>query len=120
MSAAMLTTRVPSTLAVFFAAWLKQNECHRYLASLKKYTLPSQGMFAYFVCPHYTCECVIYLAISFMAAPQGALFNWSVLCGLAFVAVNLGGTASGTRQWYAQKFGADKVAGRWNMIPFVF
>ncbi|KAJ6446557.1 3-oxo-5-alpha-steroid 4-dehydrogenase [Purpureocillium lavendulum] len=120
VSAAMLTTRVPSTLAVFFAAWLKQNECHRYLASLKKYTLPSQGMFAYFVCPHYTCECVIYLAISFMAAPQGALFNWSVLCGLAFVAVNLGGTASGTRQWYAQKFGADKVAGRWNMIPFVF
>lgn len=111
---------MPSALAVFFAASLKQNECHRYLASLKKYTLPNEGLFAYLVCPHYTCECLIYLAIAFVAAPQGVLLNSSVLCGLAFVAVNLGATASGTRQWYAQKFGAGSVARRWNMVPFVF
>ncbi|UNI14138.1 3-oxo-5-alpha-steroid 4-dehydrogenase [Purpureocillium takamizusanense] len=117
---AMLKTRIPVTLAVILAAWFKQNECHRYLASLKKYTLPSQGMFAYLVCPHYTCECVIYLAISLMAAPQGTMFNWSVLGGLVFIAVNLGGTASGTKQWYSQRFGATNVAGRWNMVPFVF
>ncbi|GJN68994.1 3-oxo-5-alpha-steroid 4-dehydrogenase [Purpureocillium lilacinum] len=116
----MLKTRIPATFAVILGAWLKQNDCHRHLARLKKYTLPSQDMFAYFVCPHYTCECVIYLAISLMAAPEGAIFNKSVLCGLVFVAVNLGGTASGTKQWYAQKFGAEKVAGRWKMIPFVF
>ncbi|KND95183.1 Polyprenol reductase [Tolypocladium ophioglossoides CBS 100239] len=116
----LLTSRVPSALAIFFAAWVKQNECHRYLAGLKKYTFPSGGVFSYLVCPHYTCECVIYLAISFMAAPPGSLLNTSVLCGLAFVAVNLGATAHGTKQWYAQKFGAEQVAGRWRMIPFVF
>lgn len=118
--AALLTSRVPAGLAIFFAAWLKQNECHRYLASLKKYTLPSQSLFSYLVCPHYTCECVIYLAISFIAAPPGRIFNASVLCGLVFVAVNLGATAHGTKQWYAQKFGAEQVAGRWKMVPFVF
>ncbi|KAG6011948.1 hypothetical protein E4U43_008022 [Claviceps pusilla] len=118
--AVLLTTRVPLTLAVFLAAWLKQNECHRHLASLKKYTLPDDGLFKYIVCPHYTCECVIYLAISAMAAPSGSFFNRPVLCGLLFVVVNLGITASGTKQWYADKFGGDKVANKWRMIPGMF
>lgn len=118
--AVLLTSRVPSALAVFFAAWIKQNECHRYLASLKKYTLPDEGMFKYIVCPHYTCECVIYLAIAFMAAPPGKPFNTSVLCGLAFVVANLGATAVGTKKWYAGKFGVEKVTNKWRMIPGVF
>ncbi|EQK97728.1 hypothetical protein G6O67_003129 [Ophiocordyceps sinensis] len=116
----LLTTRVPFALALFFAAWLKQNECHSYLAGLNKYTLPSGGLFSHIVCPHYTCESVIYLAIALMAAPAGSLFNASVLCGLTFVVVNLGATAHGTKQWYAAKFGPEPVASRWNMIPFVF
>lgn len=119
-TAVLLTSRVPSTLAIFFAAWIKQNECHTYLASLKKYTLPEKGMFKYIVCPHYTCECVIYLAISFMAAPPGKAFNTSVLCGLSFVVANLGATAVGTKMWYAGKFGAEKVTNKWRMIPGVF
>ncbi|KAG5914972.1 hypothetical protein E4U42_000218 [Claviceps africana] len=118
--ALLLTTRVPWTLAVFFTAWLKQNECHRYLAGLKKYTLPDRGLFKYIVCPHYTCECVIYLALSVMAAPPGNLFSTTLLCGLAFVVVNLAVTASSTKQWYADKFGADKVAHKWIMIPGMF
>jgi 3-oxo-5-alpha-steroid 4-dehydrogenase 3 len=105
---------------LFFTAWFKQNECHRYLASLKKYTLPDEGMFKYIVCPHYTCECVIYLAISFMAAPRGSTFNMCTLCGLAFVMANLGATAYGTQRWYAGKFGADKVINKWRMVPGVF
>ncbi|QUC18648.1 uncharacterized protein UV8b_02889 [Ustilaginoidea virens] len=115
-----LTPRVSLALAVFAAAWFKQNQCHRYLASLQKYTLPSKGMFRYLVCPHYTCECVLYLAISCAAAPPGQLFNRTILCGVSFVAVNLGVTAAGTKQWYAGKFGASKVASRWRMIPGVF
>ncbi|KAG6007098.1 hypothetical protein E4U21_006360 [Claviceps maximensis] len=118
--AVLLTTRVPITLAVFLAAWLKQNECHRQLAGLVKYTLPNKGLFEYIVCPHYMCECVIYLTISVMAAPPGSFFNRTVLCGLVFVVVNLGITASGTKQWYAGKFGADKVANKWRMIPGLF
>ncbi|OAA34460.1 3-oxo-5-alpha-steroid 4-dehydrogenase [Metarhizium rileyi] len=107
------------TLVLFLAAWLKQYECHAYLASLKKYTFPDKGMFKYIVCPHYTCECVIYLAISIMAAPPGKTFNVSVLCGLGLVLANLGSTAQGTKHWYAAKFGAEKVASKWSIIPGV-
>ncbi|KAI8671515.1 Polyprenol reductase [Fusarium keratoplasticum] len=112
--------KVPSALALYVVACLKQNQCHRYLASLKKYTLPSEGWFEYLVCPHYTCECLLYVAIAWIAAPPGQLLNKTVLCGLLFVAVNLGATAHGTRKWMANKFGADKVAKRWTMIPLVF
>ncbi|KAM5351356.1 hypothetical protein ACJ41O_004079 [Fusarium nematophilum] len=112
--------KVPSALALYFVSCLKQNQCHRYLASLKKYTLPSEGWFEYLICPHYTCECLLYVAIAWVAAPPGHLFNTTVLCGLLFVAVNLGATAHGTKKWYATKFGADKVAGRWTMIPLAY
>ncbi|RBR15383.1 uncharacterized protein FIESC28_07397 [Fusarium coffeatum] len=112
--------RLPSALALFIVAYFKQNQCHRHLASLKKYTLPSEGWFKYLVCPHYTSECLVYLAIAWIAAPQGQLLNRSVLSGLVFVAVNLGATAKGTKAWYVQKFGAEKVAERWIMIPPVY
>ncbi|KJZ74106.1 hypothetical protein HIM_06555 [Hirsutella minnesotensis 3608] len=120
LPADLLSPRVAWALALFLAASWKQNECHHHLANLKKYTLPSRGMFRYIVCPHYTCECAIYLAVAFLAAPPGGLFNASVLCGLSFVVVNLGATAHGTKAWYAEKFGSDSVARRWKMIPFVF
>ncbi|RCI15245.1 hypothetical protein L249_6465 [Ophiocordyceps polyrhachis-furcata BCC 54312] len=117
---ATLTLRDLSGLIVFLVAWLEQNRCHRYLASLPKYTLPDRGLFRGIVCPHYTCECVIYIALAFVAAPSGRLFNPTLLCVEAFVVANLGVTARGTKQWYAQKFGREKVVGRWNMIPLVF
>ncbi|KAF7547988.1 hypothetical protein G7046_g8831 [Stylonectria norvegica] len=112
--------KTSAAVALYMAACASQNGCHRYLASLKKYTLPNEGWFRYMVCPHYTFECLLYVAIAWAAAPQGKLLNSSVLCGLLFVAVNLGATARGTKRWYAQKFGAEAVAGRWIMIPFVF
>lgn len=116
----LLMRKLPSGLALYFVACMKQNQCHRYLASLKKYTLPNEGWFRFFICPHYTCECLLYVAIAWVAAPPGQLFNTTVLLGLVFVAVNLGATAFGTKKWYVEKFGADKVAGRWVMIPFIF
>ncbi|KAK7417492.1 hypothetical protein QQZ08_011609 [Neonectria magnoliae] len=112
--------KMSSAMALYFFACLKQNECHRYLASLKKYTLPTEGWFRFLICPHYTCECLIYVAIAWGSAPMGQLFNKTVLCGLLFVAVNLGATALGTKKWYVEKFGADKVAEKWIMIPFIF
>ncbi|CAF3444534.1 unnamed protein product [Fusarium graminearum] len=112
--------RLPSALALYFVAYFKQNQCHRHLASLKKYTLPSEGWFRYIICPHYTSECLVYLAIAWIAAPHGQLFNKSILGAVIFVAVNLGATAKGTKAWYEQKFGVDKVAGRWLMIPPVY
>ncbi|KAG7419906.1 hypothetical protein ACKAV7_004948 [Fusarium commune] len=112
--------RLLSAVLFYFVAYFKQNQCHRHLASLKKYTLPTEGWFKYLVCPHYTAECILYLAIAWIAAPPGELFNKSILTAVAFVAVNLGATAKDTKAWYENKFGSDKVADRWIMIPPVY
>ncbi|KAL7950456.1 hypothetical protein V8C42DRAFT_306571 [Trichoderma barbatum] len=106
--------------AVFGFAGAQQSHCHSYLAGLKKYTLPNEGWFKYLICPHYTFECLLYLSLAVAVAPAGCIFNRSVLCALVFVLTNLGATAYGTRGWYANKFGADKLVGKWAMIPFVF
>jgi len=104
----------------FFVAWIWQNRCHVYLSNLKKYSLPDQGLFRFIVSPHYTCECALYLALSVVAAPEGRSVNQTLLCAVMFVAVNLGATAAGTKQWYIEKFGADKVRGKWMMIPWLY
>lgn len=105
---------------VFLLAWSTQNRCHRHLASLKKYSLPEGGLFQYLVCPHYTCECLLYLSLAVIAAPEGQWFNRTLSCAVVFIAVNLGVTANGTREWYIEKFGRSKVETRWRMIPFIF
>lgn len=87
---------------------------------MKKYTLPEHPAFLSTLCPHYFAECLIYLALSLIAAPRGHAVNRTVFCALVFVIVNLGVTADGTKNWYEQKFGKDKVASRARMIPFVF
>lgn len=104
----------------FFIAWTWQNRCHVHLANLKKYSLPDQGLFRFIVSPHYTCECALYLALAIVAAPEGRSVNRTLLCTVMFVAVNLGATAAGTKQWYIEKFGADKVRGKWRMIPWLY
>ncbi|KAI1815273.1 3-oxo-5-alpha-steroid 4-dehydrogenase [Poronia punctata] len=106
-------------IPLFFFAWITQYRCHRHLGSLPKYSLPNEGLFRYLICPHYTCECLIYLSMSVMAAPEGQYYNRTLACAVLFVLVNLGVTANGTKQWYYEKFGAI-AQGRWKMIPFVF
>ncbi|KAK0722384.1 hypothetical protein B0T26DRAFT_640833 [Lasiosphaeria miniovina] len=105
---------------IFLFAWVNQYRCHKYLAGLKKYSLPDEGLFRHLICPHYTCECLVYLSLAVVTAPPGQLCNKTLLCALLFVAINLGATASGTHKWYGEKFGAGAVAGKWNMIPFLF
>jgi len=97
-----------------------QHDCHMYLAGLKKYTLPQRYLFRLIVCPHYTSECLIYLAIAIVAAPEGQSLNKTVLAGLAFVVSNLAVTADSTRKWYVEKFGEESLKGRWRMLPFVY
>ncbi|KAI9048971.1 hypothetical protein LZ554_006820 [Drepanopeziza brunnea f. sp. 'monogermtubi'] len=105
---------------LFLLASLAQHDCHVYLASLKKYTLPQRYLFRKVVCPHYACECLIYIAIAIVAAPPGQMLNSTVLAGLGFVASNLGVTADSTKKWYMEKFGAVNVVDRWRMIPYVY
>jgi 3-oxo-5-alpha-steroid 4-dehydrogenase 3 len=97
-----------------------QHDCHHYLASLKKYTLPSHPLFEWIVCPHYTAECVIYLSLALLAAPSGEQINKTILCGLLFIVVNLGVTAASSKRWYMQKFGEQNVRHKWKMIPFLY
>jgi 3-oxo-5-alpha-steroid 4-dehydrogenase 3 len=101
-----------------------QHSYHAYLYRLrsqnKGYQLPSHPSFPNLVCPHYTCEIAIYVLLSFLSAPQGQLVNWTVVCGAIFVISNLGVTAAGTKEWYVEKFGKDKVGARTVMIPFIW
>jgi len=105
---------------IFILASTAQYICHRHLASLKKYTLPDHWLFKRLVCPHYTSECLIYVAICIVSAPKGQFLNRTVLAGLGFVASNLGVTADSTRKWYIEKFGSEKLVGRWRMVPYIY
>jgi 3-oxo-5-alpha-steroid 4-dehydrogenase 3 len=105
---------------IFMLASGIQHNCHEYLASLKKYTLPENQLFQLMICPHYTSECLVYVAIAIVSAPKGQLFNKTVLAGLGFVISNLAVTADSTRKWYVEKFGAEKLKGRWRMVPYVY
>ncbi|KOS17753.1 Polyprenol reductase [Escovopsis weberi] len=116
----ILTPRNVFGIAVFLYAAATQYRCHRHLASLKKYSLPTEGWFASVLCAHYTAECLLYLALAFVAAPPDRLFNTTLLCSVFFAASNLGVTALDAKQWYVNKFGADQVEHKWCMIPYVF
>jgi len=105
---------------IFILASGVQHDCHEYLASLKKYTLPENHWFRLVVCPHYTSECLVYAAIAIVSAPRGQILNRTVLAGLGFVVSNLAVTADSTRKWYVNKFGAEQLEGRWRMLPYVY
>ena len=111
--------RVTLVLPVFILASSIQNDIHRYLASLKKYTLPGHPIFRSVVCPHYLMECVIYLSLAVIAAPPGQLFNKTVFTTFLFTTINLGLVAKGTKQWSVEKFGKE-VESRWRMIPYIW
>jgi 3-oxo-5-alpha-steroid 4-dehydrogenase 3 / polyprenol reductase len=106
---------------LFGLASVLQHRYHRYLFSLKKYTLPDRSAFKYIISPHYTAECLIYVALSFLAGPTGWLVNNTMLCALLFVVVNLAVTAHGTKRWMLTKFPdrTQDIQQRHLMIPFI-
>lgn len=63
---------------------------------------------------------MIYLCLTFLAAPQGQFVNKTVLSGLIFVVVNLGVSAGISKEWYIGKFGEENVQHRWKMIPGLY
>jgi 3-oxo-5-alpha-steroid 4-dehydrogenase 3 len=105
-------------------AQMLQHSYHAYLFRLrvgnKGYQLPLHPLFPNLLCPHYSCEVAIYALLSLMAAPEGTLVNWTLVCGAIFVATNLGVTAVGTKEWYTEKFGAEKVGSRKRMLPGIW
>ncbi|KAF2805131.1 uncharacterized protein BDZ99DRAFT_511210 [Mytilinidion resinicola] len=115
---------LPLVLPILLAAHVGQHSYHAYLSSLRatkhSYSLPSHPLFPNAICPHYTLETLIYICLALLAAPEGRLVNWTVATGAVFVAVNLGVTAHGTKAWYVDQFGEEKVAQRWKMVPWVW
>lgn len=114
------TVRTFLCVPLFLIASGLQHDCHHFLFSLKKYTLPDHPLFCGIVCPHYGAECLIYLSLTYLAAPPGQVVNKTMLSCLAFIAVNLGLTAQNTKTWYMQKFGREAVQDRWLMIPYIY
>lgn len=107
-------------IPLFLLASGIQYDCHAYLASLKKYTIPVHPAFQSIVCPHYTAECLIYIALAVVSAPQGLWFNRTMFAVFVFVFTNLAITASNTAEWYEEKFGADVVKSRWKIVPLIW
>ena len=107
-------------IPIFILASGVQHDCHAYLASLPKYTLPTHPNFQAIICPHYLSECLIYLSLAIIGAPRNTLFNKTILAAFIFVGANLAVTASNSKEWYEKKFGKEAVAGRWKMVPWLF
>ncbi|KAF8466963.1 hypothetical protein BDZ91DRAFT_724532 [Kalaharituber pfeilii] len=114
------TWKTTLALPLFIFASGLQNDCHRYLSTLRKYSLPEAPIFRYIICPHYFAECMLYVALTVLTAPNGQLLNKTMLCTTIFVVVNLGVTAGHCYEWYKTKFGEDKVKGRWKMVPYIY
>ncbi|KAI9703630.1 MAG: hypothetical protein M1836_007400 [Candelina mexicana] len=107
-------------ILIFIFASGIQHDCHVYLSSLPKYTIPRYPAFASLICPHYTAECCIYLSLSLLAALEGDLVNKTVFSALVFVVINLGITAELSREWYIKRFGEKSIRGKRRMIPLIY
>ncbi|KAI9747230.1 MAG: hypothetical protein M1835_002176 [Candelina submexicana] len=107
-------------ILIFIFASGIQHDCHVYLSSLAKYTIPRYPAFANLICPHYTAECCIYLSLSLLAAPKGDLVNKTIFSALVFVVINLGITAELSREWYMKRFGEKSIMGKRRMIPLIY
>lgn len=85
-----------------------------------EYKLPTHPAFQPLISPHYMAECLIYLSLAIVATPHGNRINWTLICALVFVTVNLAVTADGTKKWYEKRFGENAVKGKWRMIPMIW
>lgn len=101
-------------------AFYRQHMLHKHLASLKKYSLPTESEFQWIVAPHYTCECIIYCSLAFLSRPDGLWCNRTMATAFAFVVINLGVNADGIKKWMRSKFGDASVAAKWRMLPRIW
>lgn len=119
----VLDTQFAIGLSIFIAGAVVQNRAHAYLWSLRKtgtYSFPTHPLFFSTLTPHYFSECAEYFGLAIAAAPRGQYLNRTIVAALIFVAVNLGVTANETYEWYATRFGQDKVKGKARMLPLIW
>ncbi|CAH0016663.1 unnamed protein product [Clonostachys rhizophaga] len=95
---------------------IRRRESRRGNAAAKHYRIPQAGLFKYMLFPHYFCEWVEWFGF-WMAC------GWGCVPALTFLinefTTMLPRAVSGKR-WYAEKFGEEKVAKKWAVIPGVW
>lgn len=84
-------------LIMFILTSMDQYRNHSHLASLRKYSLPTHGLFQFVTCAHYFDEVVIYTLFALMYPSIGYFLL------LLWVFVNLSISAIENRKWYVQK-----------------
>ncbi|KAK3320627.1 3-oxo-5-alpha-steroid 4-dehydrogenase-domain-containing protein [Cercophora scortea] len=82
----------------------------------KHYEIPQAGLFKVMLYPHYFVEWVEWFGF-YMAAGWGCV---PARCFLVNEVTSMLPRAVKGRQWYAEKFGEDKIRGRWAVIPGVW
>ncbi|CEP60066.1 putative polyprenol reductase LALA0_S01e02256g [Lachancea lanzarotensis] len=92
------------------ASW-DQYKSHLHLSQLRKYTLPTKGLFRLVASAHYLDEILLYSAL--------ALYSRStkLLVCLLWVISNLSVSAIETRQWYLRKF--PQSTPKFAIIPYI-
>lgn len=99
-----------TSLIIFLLASWDQNRNHHVLASLVKYSLPTERLFQWCCNPHYFDEVIIYACL----IPYHREFSWQVI----WVITSLTISATETRNYYTSKFKELDVP-RYSIIPFV-
>lgn len=114
--------------SLFAMANVQQFLCHRMLYQLKKdnvlklkrYSLPTEGLFRLVCCPHYFAEILIYLSI-WMLCPS----SMSLLALLFWVSSNLMVVSHNQMTWYRSNFPevlatGDKLKTWKRIFPYVW
>lgn len=82
----------------------------------RHYRIPQAGLFKYMLFPHYFCEWVewlgFWMAAGFSCTPARA-FLVNEIFTMFPRAVN-------GRKWYVEKFGEEKIAKKWAIIPGIW
>lgn len=100
----------------YILAAFDQYRSHKHLALLKKYSLPTKGMFNVVACPHYLDEILIYTIVAVLAATcEPTLTDVNYSLAALFVAVNLSVSSRESYRYY-QTF-KDKYNTKWSIIP---
>ncbi|CUM67628.1 uncharacterized protein PRCAT00005329001 [Priceomyces carsonii] len=102
-------------LLMFLVVSIKQNEQHRYLAGLKKYSLPD---FALLASPHYLNEILIYFIVFLFSArlKRFTIIELNFLLAWVFVLTNLLISSLETFKYYKKTYDKEfKV--KWAVIP---
>lgn len=103
-------------VAVYIITAYDQFQNHKHLALLKKYSMPSRGLFLMVACAHYFDEIVIYSIVAALALKEEArLVDINFGLAAVFVAVNLSISSRETHEYY-KRFGT-KYKAKWSIIP---